>query len=487
VAERGRDGEGLSWTTRIAFGSGDLLGGGAMTLVGIYYLHFLTDVVRLSPALAGVAILLSKGWDAVSDPLMGMISDRTRSRMGRRRPYFLAGVPLVFFAMVALWYPADLSTETGRFAFALCSYLFFSSVLTMVLIPYYALGPELALEYNERSKLMAVRLVFATAGSMATSIVPLLIVHGVESVHTGYITIGLVFGAAFSLPFLAVFLLTRERTEFRQPPRSFSFRETFVEPVRIRSFRSVLVMYLFTLVATDLILAIAMYFMTYYLGLQEGTSLAVGSILVVQVVAIPGYFFLSKKTDKRTTFIVSAVIWVTALLSSLALRPGVGTAWVMAFGGFVGLGTSGMLTMVWSLFADVPDVDELESGLRREGVFSGIFTFARKASSAIGLFLVSVVLELAGFQSPSQDMVDGVRTIVVQEQSRTFVTALRLAFAFLPLVFVGVAIVAAIRFPLTAELHARLNRLLTRRRRGEPPGEDDEREAAELGRILVGR
>ena len=227
--------------------------------------------------------------------------------------------------------------------------------------------------------------------------------------------------------------------------------------------------------------------MTYWLQLGEATSLAVGSILVVQVVAVPGYFYLSKRIGKRNTFIVSAVIWVTSLLSSLALRPGdTAVMWVMVFGGFVGAGTSGMLTMVWSLFADVPDVDELDSGLRREGVFSGIFTFARKASSAIGLFVVSVVLEFAGFQSPSQDMVDGVRTIVVQQQSPAFMLALRLAFAFLPVILIGVAIAAALRFPLTAELHARLNRYLTRRRRGDRLDDADEKEADELHSILVG-
>jgi oligogalacturonide transporter len=374
----------------------------------------------------------------------------------------------------------------ARLAFALGAYLVFSTVLTMVLIPYYALGPELALEYDERSKLMSVRMVFSSIGTMLCAYMPLVIIEGMESVRSAYMIIGFSFGALFSLPFLAVFLLTTERPEFRQPPRRFSFRASFIEPMRNKSFRRVLMMYLFTFVAMDLILAIAIYFMTYYLDLKESTNIAVGAILVVQVIAIPGYFLLSKRIGKRSTFIVSGLIWVGATITSLALSPGLSMLSVILFGGFVGLGTSGMITMVWSIFADVPDIDELSSGLRREGVFSGIFTFMRKAASALGLFLVSVLLGLAGYRSPTKEMVEGVHMLVEQEQTASFVLALRLVFALLPVVFIGIAILSALRFPLTPALHARLNSHLTRRRTGEPMDDDDRKEAAELARTLIG-
>jgi oligogalacturonide transporter len=90
--------EKLSLKTKIGYGLGDLYGGGAFIILGTYYLHFLTDVVKIAPVLAGLIIMISKIWDAVTDPLMGMISDRTRTRFGRRRPYFLLGIPLIFIS-----------------------------------------------------------------------------------------------------------------------------------------------------------------------------------------------------------------------------------------------------------------------------------------------------------------------------------------------------------------------------------------------------
>ena len=101
----------LKLSTKLGFGVGDIYGGGAMLIIGIYYLHYLTDVMLISPALAGVAFFVSKIWDAVTDPMMGYISDRTRTRFGRRRPYFLAGIVLIFISFFLMWYPIDFELE----------------------------------------------------------------------------------------------------------------------------------------------------------------------------------------------------------------------------------------------------------------------------------------------------------------------------------------------------------------------------------------
>jgi oligogalacturonide transporter len=121
--------EKLSWRTRIGYGMGDIYGGGSVVVISFYYLIFLTDVVRIAPALAGTVILISKIYDSITDPFEGLISDRTRTRLGRRRPYLLAGIPLVFLSFFALFYPFNMDAEITLF-FVVLSYLFFSTVVS---------------------------------------------------------------------------------------------------------------------------------------------------------------------------------------------------------------------------------------------------------------------------------------------------------------------------------------------------------------------
>ena len=156
--------EKLSWRTRIGYGMGDIYGGGAMIVVGFYYLIFLTDVVGISPALAGTVILISKIYDSITDPFEGLIADRTRTRLGRRRPYLLAGIPLVFLSFFALFYPFNMDEEMTRFFFVILSYLFFSTVVSLVSLNYNALQAEITLDYNERSVLSSARIFFLHTG-----------------------------------------------------------------------------------------------------------------------------------------------------------------------------------------------------------------------------------------------------------------------------------------------------------------------------------
>src|SRR5690606_7506714 len=153
--------ERVPWRTRLIYGSGDLFGGGAYNIINFYYLIFLTDVAHVRPALAGIIVLASRIWDAVSDPLMGSITDRTRSRFGRRRPYFLAGSVLIFLAFALHWYAPAFASETARFAYALFSYIFFATVFTLVMVPYSARPAEITLDYHERTRLNSVRLAFS--------------------------------------------------------------------------------------------------------------------------------------------------------------------------------------------------------------------------------------------------------------------------------------------------------------------------------------
>ncbi len=478
--------EKLSLKTKIGFGSGDIYGGGATLIIGFMYLYFLTDVIHLDPAMAGLVVLISKVWDAVSDPLMGMISDRTRSRWGRRRPYMLFGIPAIFLSFFVMWFPVSFESESARFAFVVAGYMFFSTVNTLVMIPYNALSSELTLDYNERTSLQSFRMFFSASSSILCALLPLEIVKHFESSRRGYIIMAIFFGVLFALPFIAVFLTTRERPVFSEKsPHRIQFKETFLAPFTIRSFLNVLFMYLFAFVAMDMVNSIVLYYMTYYIGRGGLSNYVLGVLLVFNVVSLPLFSRISRRTSKRIGYIIAAAVWIVTLLFSFLFKPGMPVIPIYLFAAVLGIGVGGVIFMVYAIFPDMPDIDEIHSGLRREGIYSGLFTFMRKLSSAIGIFLIGQALSLAGYRAPVEESVGGVIKMVQQQQTDEFIMVLRVIFVAAPLLFLSIAVVNAVRYPLTPAIHSDLRDLLVKRRKGGTLTEEEQQRFSEYHRVLV--
>ncbi len=475
--------EKLSWWTKIGYGLGDIFGGGSGVVISFYYLIFLTDVVRISPALAGTVILISKIYDSITDPFEGILADRTRTKLGRRRPYLLIGIPLIFLSFFALFYPYNAASETTRFISVILSYLFFSTIVSIVMLNYNALHSEITLDYHERSSLSSIRILFSTIASIVAALVPLEIVKFFPDVHTGYIVMGLTFGAFFALPFIATVAAVKERPEFQRPPEPFDWKLAFIEPFKNRTFIYTLAMYLFAFVAIDTVSTIVAYFVKYYLQRTGEVSFVNGTLLIFQVISLPFYIWLSKRTSKVRGYIVGLIIWAIAMLFSFLLNPNNPWLWVYVFASVVGLGTGGIVVMIYAIFPDIPDVDELKSGERREAIYSALVTFIRKFSSAFAIFAVSNVIGWAGYVPPIQETIDGATKLIEQPQSDTFLIVLRLIFMLLPVVLLAFALFFALRFPLTPELHDRLNDLLVRQRANQSV---DETEKGQLTKQLLG-
>jgi Na+/melibiose symporter-like transporter len=174
--------------------------------------------------------------------------------------------------------------------------------------------------------------------------------------------------------------------------------------------------------------------------------------------------------------------------ASLLIGPGQHFIVIYLFAGLVGFTTSGVVVMIYAIFPDMPDIDELHTGKRREGAYSGMFTFMRKASSGIGLFIILNLVGRAGYQPPVETVVDGVATSVEQAQSDQFILYLRLIFFLVPVVLIALCLVGAWLYRLTPTLHERLRDFLSRRRHAlasdeefnEPDEEHELREALQL-------
>jgi len=477
----------LSRWQKIGYGLGDIYGGGSSVIVSLFYLVFLTDVVRISPGLAGIVILISKVYDAITDPLEGIIADRTRTRLGRRRPYLLAGIPFVCLSFFLLFYPVGFESEAGRFAFVTLTYLFFSTIVSIVMLNYNALQAELTLDYNERTALSSARIFFSTVSSIVCAVLPLEIVKSFPDVRSGWIATGLAFGIFFALPFIATVAVTRERPEFQRKPDPFRWRQSVIEPFGIRTFVYALLMFLFAFVAIDTVGSVIVYFMKNYLGRGGETSFVLGTLLVAQAVSLPFFTWLSKRTSKRTGYVTGALIWMVTMLFSFLIVPEAAAFVIYVFAAMAGLGAGGVVVMMYAIFPDIPDIDELKSGKRREGIYFALLIFMRKLSSAVALFFVAQALGLAGYIPPIEEVVAGATRLVEQPQSAAFILTLRLIFVLVPIVFLSCALVFAFKYPLTSQVHQRLNRILAARRKGEPETPGVRQEAEALSRSLIGR
>ncbi|MCP4756173.1 MAG: MFS transporter, partial [Proteobacteria bacterium] len=286
---------------------------------------------------------------------------------------------------------------------------------------------------------------------------------------SGYIFMGVSFGLLFALPFLAVFFSTSERKEFQRKAEPLDLRKLFLSPFKTPTFLNVLFMYLFAFVAMDVVMAIVIYFMTYYLERGQETNYVLGVLLLCQIAALPIFNQISQKTDKRTAYIAASGFLLTIMLFSFFIQPDMPGAIVYIFGGLVGIGSGGVVIMIYSIFPDMPDIDELYTGERREGLYSGLFTFMRKASSAIAIAAISSCISLAGYVPPVEKTVDGVTQMIKQAQTPEFFLVLRIVFAILPVVLLVVCLFNAVRYRLTGSVHLELKSLLDRQR--EPGGD----------------
>ncbi len=210
---------------KVMYGMGDIFGGGAFLLISLLFLRYLTDIELMSPLLAGIIIMSGKLFDAVTDPLMGYISDRTKSKLGRRRIYFLIGILPIFISFSLLWYSFNISSATLLFLYFFFMYTFFSLAFTIVMVPYNSLLPEMIRNFNERTSFVSVRMCFSVFSAILAGVLPSIIIARFNDIKTGYLVMGISFAVLYSLPWLFVFWGTWENKQSKEVYTNNFFKE----------------------------------------------------------------------------------------------------------------------------------------------------------------------------------------------------------------------------------------------------------------------
>lgn len=483
MAELLRTDEKLKTSTKWFFALGDIYQGGFFNIVNFFYSIFLTDVIGLSPIWAANVFLVGKVWDAVIDPLMGTITDNTRTRWGRRRPYFLIGAPLIFVGFVVMWFPLSSGTEVAKIVFFIFAYMLMNTVNAIVSVPFLAMSAELSTDYNERTSITNARMIVSIISSIICAVVPMLIVGMFKDIYTGYLVMGVVFGLFFSLPMLIVFFKVPERKQFSEGEKS-SIKEMFAA-LKVKVFRRFIVMYLCIVVAMDVISMIFAYYMTYNLGRPAELSFVLGTLLIAQVLTVPLASAFAKRTSKTNAVILGGSGWIICGIASMFIAqtsPGFAIYLLAAVLGFF---MAFALIGYTSLFGDVTDVGEYYFKRRVEGSFAGIQQFIRKCAAALANWIALTLLGLSGFINPIEDMVDGAAVMVAQTQSPEVLFTIKAILGISCLVLLIPAIIIAARWKLSKSRHALLIDYLDRRRSGLEVSAAEEQEVVEAMKPLV--
>ena len=462
----------LPFWVKLLYGSGDWGISSIGMMRSIFLAIYLTDVVGLEPRLASFGALLGIVWDAVNDPIIGILSDRLQSRWGRRRPFLLWFAIPFGLSFVILWSAPSWENQVALLIYVTLSFMISDTLTTLVSVPFLSLTPELTPDYDERTSLTSFRSFFQLFGALAVVIAAPSIVDGVIEAggtqQQGFMTVGALFGAIGALPLLLIGLLIRETSTPAQQ-ESLPFRETLRTAWKNIPFRYAVGIHMLNWSAVDMVAVVFPYFLLYWVARGDllasvnffGVELAYesaffGILMLVCIFFVPIWLWVSKLRNKREAYAYGMLFWVIVTFLIYLIQPGdLSNLFILA--AFAGIGVSAAYTLPDAMFADVIEWDELRTGRRQEGIFYGIRTLIRKLTGALVLFLTLQALGWSGYVSPPEGALQFT-------QSNSALQMIRLLVSPFGAIMLSGTIFLAWLFPLSREKHYRIQRLLERRR-----------------------
>lgn len=433
----------LGSAAKAIYALGDLTANTVLAALSLVYAsYYLTQVAGMRGALAGLVPLIARGVDAFADPLVGRISDATRWRAGRRRPYFLIGAVPFGAAFALLWWDLPVDSQGAKLAYYTAVYTLVSVAMSVLSVPYLALIPEMALGYDARTSLNTFRNAGAVLGTFAAlGIRPTAEAFGGGG--EGFLAAGALYGLLLAAPWLLVHRVSFERPEFQGRGAEAGFEDALAAVFRHRTFTRLTALYLFGRIAMDLVATLVILYMTYWIGRSSDFEPLMALFLGCVLAALPLWLRLARRHDKSAVFLVGSLLWAGVSVLAAAFGPET-PRWVLfAWAAAAAIGYAVVDLMPWAMVGDVIDEDDLANGERREGLYNGVFTFLRKLGGALGVMIVMGILDYSGLAQGS------VQTPAVQQ-------AIRWLTAFAPCCFLLIGAAFARGYPLGREAHAQI-------------------------------
>ena len=446
----------LTAGVKIRFGVGDF-GLSVMTAsLQFYMLLYYTDVVKIDPAIAGTAMLVGKlTWDMVNDVLFGYLSDRTKSRWGRRRPYLMfCAVPLALSFWLLYSLPQGMSNVAAFFAI-IGTFVLFDTFHTMITVAYYSMTAELTTDYDERTGLSTVRMIFSVigyiCGAAITTMLAAMIRDGAGiSDRAAWSKVGLIFGVLAAITVLITGITVRNKPVVNDTPTKLPPIRSLISTLKNKPFLKFVVISMIMSTAFTVVTAMLPYFVIYQINMESQMSLIMMLMLVTLAVFLVPCQKVVNKIGKNKAYALGLVIACAGLLSSFFL-PNSTTPLIYAIAFVAGLGFSSQWVCPHSMLPDVVEYDELSTCERREGIFYGMWGMTGKVTGALGVAICGWGLKLFGY-------VEGV------QQTATSLLGIRLMFSVLPAVLLLICVPLLMRYPITRETHAQVVAELEKRK-----------------------
>lgn len=447
--------ETISRRTKWFYGFGDIGFSLTNTILSVYFALFLTDVVGVKPSVAALAIFIGSTWDYVNDPLVGYLSDRTHSRWGRRRPFLLFGALPFALAFMLLWWRPPFESIAALAIYYSLAFALFDTAATFVYMPFYALTPELTSDYDERTSLTSIRMLFSIMGSLIAFTLPLWIVGGFNPENASKVMVmGVTFGLLSAIPLLLVFANTRERPEFMKLEPTLSVKESVKLTWQNKPFVFGLTMFLFNGVTMSIIQVILLYYIKYVVERESQSDLIMASIFVVAMLTLPIWEWTSRRLNKRWAYISGISFLAVVLLILSALTPQTSLTFIMVLCVLAGVGVSAMHSLPWAILPDAIEYGEWKTGERQEGMYYSLITLAQKVASSIAVPAALLILENSGYIANSAS------------QPESAISGIRFVAGPLPAITLTLGILFTLLYPLGRERHHQITRELEAKRKG---------------------
>jgi len=437
--------------TKLCYASGDIYGGGAFMIFSLLFMNFLVLVEGLPVIATTVIIFIGKLWDAVTDPVVGRLSDKTRSRFGRRRIFFLLGIVPVYASFIMLFYSFGIQNITAKIIYYTFSYMFFGTAFTIVMVPYNAILSDMTSDYNERTSFTMTRMLFSGGASLLSAVIPGAIIikrlgseqNGPDQIP-GYLAMGLIFGAVFAAGWLATFLGTKEKENLPKPEKTTA--KLWLTVFENKAYRNFLGIFLSFQIAVDLVLALFIFYIDIVVLQYKNYELIVGLLLVCSMLLMTVMSAIAKRKGKAFPLYIGIPVWMISMFAFIWLDSSVPLFVLCALAVLIAVGSSAGNLATWSMLTDIFDIDEIRTGMRREGIYSGMTTFLRKFASGVAILLMGFGLKAMGFNQNEYSVlkasVENFDPAVYAQSG--IVSGIKWMFVVIPLVLLAICLFFAI-------------------------------------------